>query len=123
MRTPPRASPRRLLASGCLLAVSTAVSFGVVEYLTRLVAPQAVYPDQQLFLSSPHFQLDARGAVRYQPHEWVRMVAIYNSSVEFDVSYATNDLGFIDHKDYLESSGGEDTVPYRYAMVAATYLG
>jgi hypothetical protein len=50
--------------------------------------------------SSQTFQLDQNGAVRYQPNKNIRTVAVYNNKIEYDVHFDTNNLGFIDDKDY-----------------------
>ena len=50
--------------------------------------------------SSQTFQLDQNGAVRYQPNKKIRTIAVYNNKIEYDVHFNTNNLGFVDDKDY-----------------------
>ena len=112
---------RRRLAEATLLVASTAIAVLLAECLTRLAAPQFVYPDRRLFLSSPHFHVDSLGAVRYLPNERVRMVAIYSGALEFDVSYETNNAGFIDHQDYRPMVDAPHVHGKRYAMVGDSF--
>jgi len=56
--------------------------------------------ERSLMFSSQTFQLDPNGAVRYQPNKNLRTVAVYNNKIEYDVHFNTNNLGFIDDKDY-----------------------
>ncbi len=53
-----------------------------------------------LMFSSQTFQLDKNDAVRYQPNKNIRTVTVYNKKIEYDVHFDTNNLGFIDYKDY-----------------------
>lgn len=59
-----------------------------------------ILAEQSLMYSSQTFQLDQNGAVRYQPNKNIRTVAVYNNKIEYDVHFKTNNLGFIDDKDY-----------------------
>jgi hypothetical protein len=55
-------------------------------------------------MSSPHVVLDGRGAVRHIPNETVRVAAIYDGVIEFDVVVRTNSRGLVDHREYPVSS-------------------
>ena len=55
---------------------------------------------RSLMFSCQPFQLDQNGAVRFQPNKHIRTVAVYNNKIEYDVNFDSNNLGFIDDKDY-----------------------
>lgn len=60
-----------------------------------------VHPDEAaLMFSSKTFQLDSNGAVRFEPNKLIRSIAVFNNKIEYDVQFGTNNLGFIDNKDY-----------------------
>ncbi len=69
-------------------------------------------------MSSPHIRLDERGAVRHVPKELVRQVVLYDDKVEFDFSYRTNNLGFVDHRDYGRGPPGRRS----YAFVGDSFV-
>ena len=50
--------------------------------------------------SSLTFQLDQNGAVHYEPNKEIRTVTVYKNKIEYDVFFNTNNLGFVDDKDY-----------------------
>ena len=116
-----RLNPRRQWAKWALLVASSAIAVLLAESLTRLLAPQNVYPDRHIFLSSSHFQVDSVGAVRYLPKERVRMVAISNSSIEYDVEYNTNNAGFIDHQDYQPIAYEPRAAGKKFAIVGDSF--
>jgi hypothetical protein len=76
-------------------------------------------PQSTVAISSPHFVLDANGAVRHIPNEKVRMVSILEDSLEFDVIYQTNRQGLVDHRDYPVASGSGRR--YAFAGDSFTY--
>lgn len=60
-----------------------------------------VHPDKKaLMFSSKTFQLDSNGAVRFEPNREIRSAAVFSNEIEYDVHFTTNNLGFIDTKDY-----------------------
>jgi len=60
-----------------------------------------IHVNQRLqMFSSQTFQLDQNGAVRYQTNKKIREVLVYNNKIVYDVHFDTNNLGFIDDKDY-----------------------
>ena len=70
-----------------------------------------------VMISSPHVLLDERGAVRHIANEKVRMVSLLDASIEFDVSYHTNNLGFVDHRDYAVGANSR----FSYAFVGDSF--
>jgi hypothetical protein len=88
--------PRRLEIYVLLTSVCVALAIG--EVVVRVAVRQP--PRSMVMISSPHILLDQRGAVRHIPNEKVRMVSIAEDTIEFDVSFQTNNLGFVDHRDY-----------------------
>jgi len=91
---------RDAASSLALLILSLVISFSLAELLVRTFAAQAFHPGRRLFLSNAQFDVTGNGAVRYFPSERIRMVAVYEGAVEFDVTFVTNNLGFIDTEDY-----------------------
>lgn len=93
-----------LILLGCLLAV------GLLELGVRLTAIdlrlQEYGPTVEYFWSSPVLELDRFGVIRYLPHSSFREVALAGDRLEFDFSYPTNNLGFVDDRDYLARAGG-----------------
>jgi hypothetical protein len=81
-----------------LLLASLGVSLALGEVVVRMALPEV--PPSLVAISSPHFLLDARGAVRHTPNETIRMVSLYDTTIEFDITYQTNNLGLVDHRDY-----------------------
>jgi hypothetical protein len=75
------------------------VSVLLAEMAIRFIEPPK--PDRCLMYSSRTFHLDSSNAVRYLPNENIRTVATYNRRIEYDVTFRTNNLGFVDQKDYI----------------------
>jgi hypothetical protein len=61
----------------------------------------------QVLLTNSTFILDERGVPRLTPHQQVRSILIAGGRPEFDVRYPTNNLGFIDHRDYVSRPDGK----------------
>ena len=99
-----------------MLLTSLCVSFAVGEGVIRLLE-QDPFPQTRLMYSSRHWDLDDRGAVRHLPNEAVRMVSVYDDTVEFDVSFQTNNLGLVDHRDYSSASDSRE----QYAFVGDSF--
>ena len=93
-----------LLVSGLLVATL------IAEIATRLVFPEAV--DDRLLLTTSVFVRDAKGIPRLAPRQRVRSVLFASGRPEFDVTYTTNNLGFVDHRDYIRN-------PEAWAMAVA----
>lgn len=104
----------------CLLWVilSTAIAVVAAELLIRKIKPAYDYTDRAMLLSSPTFRGYSSGAVRYLPHETIREVVVCNRKIEYDVRYGTNNLGFVDTKDY-----GYEFLPGKsyYALVGDSF--
>ncbi len=75
------------------------IGLALAEAMLRVSAKPTV-PANSVLFSSAHWQLDRLGAVRHIPNEAVRLVAVYDDTIEFDVSFRTNRAGFVDHRDY-----------------------
>lgn len=101
-----------------ILAVSSLFALAAAEIATRWLLPRTVPLPGTVFLSSPHFRLDDRGAVRHLPNEDVRLVMFYGDQVEFDVRFETNDRGLVDHRDYPVS----DESQLHYAFVGNSFV-
>ena len=104
-----------------LLLISTFISLLLAEMGIRLLISDATFEDKFLMWNSPHFRLDQNGAVRYLPRESIREVAVYNGQIEYDLRYETNNMGFIDHVDYLEQTAS-DTIKNHIAFVGDSFL-
>jgi len=93
----------------------------MAEGLIRLLISDATFEDKFLMWSSPPFRLDQKGAVRYMPNDSIREIAIYNGNIEYDVRFETNDMGLIDHVNYLESGEANNTTS-RIAFVGDSFV-
>jgi len=71
-------------------------------------------------LSSPTFKLHTREAVRYVENETIRAALLHDDDIVYDVRFRTNDLGFIDHEDYLVPGQRRADAP-RYAFVGDSF--
>ena len=105
---------------GRIIALLTGTLFIVLmgEGFVRLFLP--VPPVGFLMFSSPTFRLDTNNAVRYMENENIRAVTVYNGSIEYDVTFPTNNLGFIDHKDYIINETPNGTRQY-YGFVGNSF--
>lgn len=111
---------RNAAALGALLLVSTVLSFVAAEAVARWYSPFPERHEKLWLLSSPTFQLDAHGAVRYVKNETIRSAILQDDDIVYDVRFRTNDLGFIDHEDYLAASERAANGP-RYAFVGDSF--
>ena len=84
-----------------LTALSLLVSFALAEVALRIAVPDLGRPDPRLLFSSDAPMRDELGAVRYRPHQSVRSVLLVGDEIEIDTTFRTNDLGLVDHRDYL----------------------
>lgn len=79
------------------------VGLTIGELLLRVVVDEskpAARGGTGLLFSSESWELDSEGAVRYQPNREIRAIAVRAGQVAYDVRFRTNNLGFIDHRDY-----------------------
>jgi GDSL-like lipase/acylhydrolase family protein len=101
-----------------LMVIAVAIVLAIGELAIRWIKPVYDYRDRSLLFSSPTFMLYTGGSVRYYPHEKIREVAVYNDKIEYDVLYNTNNLGFVDSKNYgHESISGKSY----YALVGDSF--
>lgn len=109
---------KRFTQNLLLLAAATASALLIGELVVRTIKPVYDYRDRCLLFSSQPFKLYSGGAVRYVPNARIREAAVYNGKIEYDVWYATNNLGFVDTKDY-----GRGIVPGKryYAFVGDSF--
>ena len=89
-----------------LVLSGTLVAFGLAETAARLIPSTKPVQETRRLQTSSRFTLDGRGVPRLTPRQRVRSVLTIADSVEFDVSYQTNNLGFVDHDDYTRVPGG-----------------
>ena len=89
-----------------VVLVATLVAFALVEVAVRFIPSTTTLQETRRLLTSSRFALDGRGVPRLTPRQRVRSVLKIADSVEFDVSYQTNNLGFVDHDDYARAPGG-----------------
>jgi hypothetical protein len=101
-----------------LLVLSGSIAFVIGEVAVRWLGPASGPGAAALMQSSAHVLLDDRGAVRHIPNETVRLVAVYGETVEFDVTVRTNNLGFVDHRDYPVSASSR----HQYAFVGDSFV-
>ena len=100
-----------------LCGVAFAVSLGLAECALRIATPELGRPDDRLLLTSEAPIRDDYGAIRYAPHRSVRSVLMYGDDFEIDTTFTTNDLGLVDHRDYLPAA----TTSPRHAFVGDSY--
>jgi len=110
---------KEVASSLALLIISLVISFSLAELLVRSLAPQPFHPGRRLFLNNALFDVTGDGAVRYLPSEGMRMVAVYDGDIEFDVTFGTNNLGFIDNENYPLASVPPDEA---YVLVGDSFV-
>ena len=99
-----------------MLLTSLSFSFVVGEGVLRQLESEPL-PAVSVMYSSRHWDLDPRGAVRHLPNEAVRIVSVYDDTVEFDVSIRTNNHGLVDHRNYSSASDSRA----QYAFVGNSF--
>jgi hypothetical protein len=107
--------------SRLLLALaSVLVGWIVVEAAARgLWGPPLALEERVLFVGPRHWRVEEDGTVRYEPRERVRHVSFYGSHLEYDVVFATNNLGFVDSEDYPIAPRSPEEV--RWALVGDSF--
>ena len=98
-----------------LVGAALALGWGIVELMGRLVfGLHPITEDRIALFTSPNWVADGR-SVRWSPNTRIRTLAIYGDRIEYDVRFQTNDLGYIDHRDY----GATSAVPtdQRWAFI------
>ena len=106
---------------GLLLLGSVAVTCSVAEFGLRHFRPVAARHEKIWMLSSPTFQTDSQGAVRYVENQRIRSVVVAANHIVYDVRYRTNNLGFIDHEDYGVGPSVRRSDARRYAFVGDSF--
>jgi len=112
---PPARPPVRVL----LVVAGLAVGLDLVEAAARLLVGPPLGPSDRVAFFSPGLWVLRDGAVRYRPDATLRTVAIYGERVEYDVRFRTNDLGFVDERDYADGPPPGTTA--RYAFVGDSF--
>jgi len=111
---------KKTVALAALLLASTAMSLVAAEGVARLLSPFPEKHEKLWMLSSPTFRADSHGAVRYVPNQTIRSVILQDDDIVYDVRFQTNDLGFIDHENYLAPTERGVNGP-RYAFVGDSF--
>jgi lysophospholipase L1-like esterase len=90
-----------LRTAGVLAAVIAGLLIGelLLRVFAGVPAPAARGAGGLLF-SSGTWDVDADGAVRYQRNREIRTIRVHDGQVVYDLRFRTNNLGFIDHRDY-----------------------
>lgn len=108
---------RSILSKVVLTSLSVVFALGIGEIIIRsLDIGQA--SERSLLFSSPTWQRDAGDAIRYLPKQNIRTVAVYDGKIEYDVQFQTNNLGFIDHVDYVRDTTSNKK---RFAFVGDSF--
>ncbi len=97
----------RFLLKAGLVVLSVFVGLVVAELMLRVMPDESLPAStagSALMFSSPTWQLDDQEAVRYLPNRDIRTVAVQAGHVAYDISFRTNNLGLIDHRDYRRDS-------------------
>lgn len=100
-----------------LLGLALAISFALADATLRIAAPELGRPDPRLLFTSEAPIRDDLGAIRYQPQRSVRSVLLYGDEIEIDTTFHTNDLGLVDHRDYLPQLAADRS----YAFLGDSY--
>ncbi|MBD2653903.1 SGNH/GDSL hydrolase family protein [Synechocystis sp. FACHB-383] len=84
-----------------LIFASIAFSLVLAEIVLRLtnLGKYSLY-DRTLFFTAPSLVQGKDKTVKYEPKTDIRSVAIYGDQVDYDITYGTNNLGFVDNVDY-----------------------
>jgi hypothetical protein len=100
-----------------LFGVTLALALVLAEAGLRIFLPRLEPAEAPLLFISEGPVRDEVGAIRFPPHRMVRGVLIYGNEVEADTHFQTNDLGFVDDRDYLPTA----TTRVQYAFVGDSY--
>jgi hypothetical protein len=84
-----------------LAIVSVLIGWVLVELGARAILGPPPRPSERIVLFTlPNWQLWG-GSLRYAPRQEIRTLALAGDVVEYDATFNTNNLGFIDSKDYI----------------------
>ena len=116
-----RRSPLQALVSRTLLvAASLFAGWLAVEGIARVALGPPLHASDRAALFSSPFWVEAKGAVRYAPRAELRTAAVYGERIEYDVRFRTNDLGFIDDRNYAERTAAPQASE-RFAFVGDSF--
>ena len=101
------------LINATLFISSTIIALIVAEVTIRKL-DLVFLSNRFLMYSSPTFLLDKNGAIRYFPNAHIRSVAVYDGEIEYDFQFYTNNIGFIDYRDYEEINDGNGKENYAF---------
>ena len=99
-----------------ILLISTLTTLLVAEFYVRENFP-FFSSNRFLFFSERAFVQHADGFVHFAPATMIRSVAIYDGRAQFDVTFKTNNMGFVDTRDYPVSPGAKN----RFAFVGDSF--
>jgi hypothetical protein len=105
-------SRRRAALWLALAGLVALVVFALGEAMVRIATPRLLDDDLPLILGSPALRADELGAVRYQPHAQVRYAFSTVHGLEYDVRFRTNNLGYVDERDYPLPAPGPRVIAF-----------
>ena len=107
---------------GLVLVLSgLAVGVVAVEMIARFILGSPVTDKRTAaYFSSGALIEDDCGAVHYAPNRLIRAAALYGEHTEYDVSFRTNNRGYVDLYDYTPRPSGEDKTE-RIAFVGDSF--
>jgi len=100
-----------------LVVVSVAATLTCSEGYLRFVAPDLAAPPVDWAMLSDFYAENADGVFTWPPKSHIRYVRMHGDRVEYDVQFASNDLGLVDDRDYL----GAPRVPRQIALVGDSF--
>ncbi len=86
-----------------LLLTVTGLSFIGAECLVRYLFSEATLSNRFLMWSSPPYVLETNNAIHYVTNSQLREIAVYGKTIEYDVRFPVNDLGYVDTENYLQN--------------------
>ena len=103
----------KVTQNSVLILLSVIFSLVFVELALQLtnIGKYSLY-DRILFFTKPSLVKATDTTVRYQPRTKIRSVAIYGDQIDYDVSYNSNNLGFIDNVDYDLNSSATNKIVF-----------
>jgi len=97
---------KNFIKNTLVFLISLAISVAALDLLIRVMFDDfSGQADRVLFYTSPSFVVGAEGGVRYQPNSKIRMVALYGSKIDYDVTHVANNFGLLDSRDYKNPDG------------------
>lgn len=133
----PPVAPRAAAGWLALVGLVAVATFVLGEVMVRWVDPPILSDDFPIILGTPAMAADDSGAVRFVPRTQVRYALSTRHGLEYDVRFRTNNLGYVDERDYplpasdartlafvgdsysVGAEGGEPWVPRLRGLTAA----